>query len=384
MKREKTKYPGVAYRIKKNTLGVEEKVFYIRYRIGGGNGEEIEESIGKSTTGMTAAKANVIRAARLSGKELSKREQRRIAEEERKEAERRLTLGQLWEIYVKHMEGRPILRMDKPLKPYLESLFDRPVESLTTKDADELLQKLSKTPSKKNQGKMLSPQTIKHILGLLKRMVRFAARQDLCNCPKNLTITMPTVDNQKAECMTVEQFAAYWKALDEEEDQDTAAILRIALLTGIRKTALLSLQWDDLDFTRGMIRLRGETAKKKKTDYVPLNEAVKAILDKLTRTESPYVFPPPKTGGKRQGIQRMARRVRDKAGLPKDFRPLHGLRHTFASFLASSGQVDLYTLQKLLTHESPQMTQRYAHLADERLKKASNITESMIPINKDS
>jgi integrase len=41
--------------------------------------------------------------------------------------------------------------------------------------------------------------------------------------------------------------------------------------------------------------------------------------------------------------------------------------------LASSGQVDLYTLQKLLTHKSPAMTQRYAHLRDEALRRASDL-----------
>ena len=41
--------------------------------------------------------------------------------------------------------------------------------------------------------------------------------------------------------------------------------------------------------------------------------------------------------------------------------------------LASSGEVDLYTLQKLLTHKSPQMTQRYAHLRDSALKRAATI-----------
>jgi uncharacterized membrane-anchored protein len=39
--------------------------------------------------------------------------------------------------------------------------------------------------------------------------------------------------------------------------------------------------------------------------------------------------------------------------------------------LASSGEVDMYVLQKLLTHKDPRMTQRYAHLRDEALKNAS-------------
>ena len=74
----------------------------------------------------------------------------------------------------------------------------------------------------------------------------------------------------------------------------------------------------------------------------------------------------------------MAWRVKKKAGLPEDFRPLHGLRHNFASRLASSGQVDMYTLQKLLTHESPQMTQRYAHLRDEALRRAASLADSLL------
>jgi integrase len=46
--------------------------------------------------------------------------------------------------------------------------------------------------------------------------------------------------------------------------------------------------------------------------------------------------------------------------------------------LASSGQVDMYTLQKLLTHKSPLMTQRYAHLRDEALRKASDLAGDII------
>ena len=46
--------------------------------------------------------------------------------------------------------------------------------------------------------------------------------------------------------------------------------------------------------------------------------------------------------------------------------------------LAYSGKVDMYTLQRLLTHKSPQMTQRYAHLRDDVLKKASNLTSDIV------
>jgi len=38
----------------------------------------------------------------------------------------------------------------------------------------------------------------------------------------------------------------------------------------------------------------------------------------------------------------------------------------------------MYTLQKLMTHKSPLMTQRYAHLRDEALRKASNLAGDII------
>jgi integrase len=46
--------------------------------------------------------------------------------------------------------------------------------------------------------------------------------------------------------------------------------------------------------------------------------------------------------------------------------------------LASSGKVDMYTLQKLLTHKSPVMTQRYAHLRDETLIRASALAGQLV------
>jgi site-specific recombinase XerD len=77
-------------------------------------------------------------------------------------------------------------------------------------------------------------------------------------------------------------------------------------------------------------------------------------------------------------IHQQVNQIKEAAGLPKDFRALHGLRHVYASMLASSGQVDLYTLQKLLTHKSPAMTQRYAHLRDQALRQAADLAGNII------
>lgn len=51
-------------------------------------------------------------------------------------------------------------------------------------------------------------------------------------------------------------------------------------------------------------------------------------------------------------------RIRKEAGLSIRF---HDLRHTFASWMASSGEIHIYTLRELFGHKSLAMTQRHAH-----------------------
>lgn len=108
-----------------------------------------------------------------------------------------------------------------------------------------------------------------------------------------------------------------------------------------------------------------------------MNETARSLFEGYQRTDSPYVFSG-WDGGQRTNINQAVNRIKKKAGLPKNFRPLHGLRHVYASILASSGQVDLYTLQRLLTHKDPRMTQRYTHLRDEALKRASAVAGDLL------
>jgi integrase len=68
-------------------------------------------------------------------------------------------------------------------------------------------------------------------------------------------------------------------------------------------------------------------------------------------------------------LQKPWRRIRKAAGLD-DVR-IHDLRHSFASVGASSGQ-SLIVIGKMLGHSQPATTARYAHLADDPVKAASD------------
>lgn len=63
----------------------------------------------------------------------------------------------------------------------------------------------------------------------------------------------------------------------------------------------------------------------------------------------------------------------------------HDLRHTFTSRLVMNG-VDIYTVNKLMRHETLQVTKRYAHLSDAHLRQAAErlagVTPSVTAIEK--
>ena len=367
-RRQKTDYPGVTFSLKKTG----EKIFYIRYRRGGRDSPLIEEPVGSSTKGMTPAKANHIRTARMAEKAPSNRE---IREERRRlaEAKNKWTLEKLFEEYQTTLPANfHSRRMDRLyFRKLPKDMQQNEPASIEIAEIREVRKAL--------EARGLSPQSVRHVLAIIRRTLNWAADQELIPVADaaRLRIKSPKVDRpHKTENLTDAQLERYLQALDEEKNQVSAAILRLALYTGMRKSALLALAWSDVDFTRGFITLRGEAAKNEETSIIPLNDAAREVLQGLPQTGG-LIFPA-KDGQKRKDISRISRRTRDKAGLPKDFRPLHGLRHSFASRIASSGQVDLYRLQTLMTHKSPAMTQRYAHLSDESMKKAAAVAAAVM------
>ncbi len=149
----------------------------------------------------------------------------------------------------------------------------------------------------------------------------------------------------------------------------------MALYTGMRRGEMFKLRWNDVKFDQSFIHLRDP--KPGPDQKIPLNDPARELLKNHPKI-SEFVFPG-RGGRQRVEITRGVNVIKEAAGLPKDFRPLHGLRHVYASMLASSGEVDMYTLQKLLTHKSPLMTQRgYAHLRDDALKRASKLAGRLI------
>ncbi len=362
--RNKTDYPGV-YFIEgmSAATGKPEKIYYISYWK---SGKKVEEKAGRQIEeGMTPARANSIRTARIAGKEVSNRERREALKAEKKR--RVWTVSKLWEEYKIVKSPKGIKTDDNRFKNHIESAIgEKQLKEIMPLDVDRIALKMQKDRK---------PQTVAHVLETIRRVSNFAVNKQICP-GLSFKVQMPQFDNKKTEDLTPEELQKLLKVIDEEEENpDVAKMLKLALFTGLRRGEIFRLRWDDIDFQNGFMTLYDTKGGKNHT--LPFNPSAREVMESVQRGQSPYIFPG-RYGKCRKHCTRQANQIKKKAGLPKDFRIFHGLRHVYASVLASSGQVDMFTLQKLLTHKSPQMVQRYAHLRDEALKKAVNLAGDLV------
>jgi integrase len=359
-KRYSTKYPGVYYVVGNGSDDKPEKIYYIRYTR---QGKKNEERAGRQfQDDMTPARANTLRMDRIKGRILSNTKKREFEQAEKIAEAGKYTIDKLWDEYkLNRTPGKSLVIDTGRYEKYIQSVFGKKEpHELVKLDVDRVRIKLLKKKS---------PQTVKHVLNLLTWVINYGVKNNLCK-GVSFHIQKPTVNNEKTEDLTPDQLTALLDAIDSDENIAVGNMMKMALYTGMRRGEIFKLTWSDINFETGFIWIRGEKGqgpKGGKDQQVPMNDMARGILESIIRTQSDYVFPG-RGGSKRKTLGRIGTRIRDNAGLPKDFRPMHGLRHVYASMLASSGKVDMYVLQKLMTHKSPQMTQRYAHLRDETLK----------------
>ena len=212
--------------------------------------------------------------------------------------------------------------------------------------------------------------TATRTMGMLGAILQFAVNRELR--PDNPARGIKRKKDRRIERMLSRdelQRLAQALAISETDGTNPQAvsIIRLLMLTGCRKSEIVTLMWKYVDFERKLLFLPDSKTGAK---VVPLSDAAIAILEKVPRIEGrPEVFPAESQTGFVRGLQKMWERIRAKADL-EDLR-LHDLRHHFISVGASSGE-SLYILGKLAGHRSPETTQRYAHLAEDPVRDSAN------------
>jgi integrase len=158
------------------------------------------------------------------------------------------------------------------------------------------------------------------------------------------------------------------KQKERTETPFALAAIGLLVLTGARLMEILTLRWDHVDFANAVLRLPDS-----KTGAKPiyLNDAAINLLRKIPRmTGNPFVIVGGKPGSRLVNLQKPWRRIRAATNL-NDVR-IHDLRHSFASVAAGAG-MSLPVIGKLLGHSQPATTARYAHLAADPVRAASNL-----------
>jgi integrase len=164
-------------------------------------------------------------------------------------------------------------------------------------------------------------------------------------------------------------------------------MILVALNTGIRRKALFSLVWGDIDFKHKIMTLRLATDKTEKDGSVNLNKMALDTLEKWRNQsaitdDDALIFPSPVTGKIMDNCNTAWEGLLKAANI-KNFR-WHDMRHDFASQLVMRG-IDLNMVRELMGHADIKMTLRYAHLAPHNKLRAVNVLNDPVdPVSVDA
>jgi len=331
-------------------------IYWIRYA--GLDGKIIYESSG--STKFRDAEALLIQR-KQSIKEGKEPEIKKIAN---------YTFKELGEKYLLWIEGR---QKSARLKSYfirqlVEGFGLLPLRRFNTNLVEQL--------QTDNINKGLKPASNNKILGVLKHMFTKAIEWDMVESDvlrRIRKVKLLRDEGKRLRYLLKEEC----QALIDTCPEHLKPIVITALNTGMRKSEILSLKWDNIDLKNGFILL--DKTKNGERREIPINDTLKYTLKGIMRRlDIPYVFHDPKSCKPYRDIKRSFQGACRRAGI-KDFH-FHDLRHTFASHLVMAG-VDITTIKELLGHKTLAMTLRYAHLAPSHKVKAVDLLDNILNEN---
>ncbi len=267
---------------------------------------------------------------------------------------------------------------DRMYKPRLQYWVDRlgatPLADLTPEDVDRVLAELETTPS--NSGKPRSGPTINRYRMAMQSMIRFARQKRLL--PRGWTSPFADIPQHeehpgKVRFLSAEEEQRLMEAARLQTWVLLPLIIRLAIVTGLRRGALLGLRWGDVVLDTDAPHVRVERTKNGDAHVSPITPDLVAEFRRMRRVrtmEDDLIF------------------VGNRENVPHDFRhsfteacklaglegvTFHTLRHTSCSRLAQAG-VDILAIAEHAGHRTLAMTRRYSHLCIKgRAKTINNV-----------
>lgn len=155
-----------------------------------------------------------------------------------------------------------------------------------------------------------------------------------------------------------DEMPRFFAALAEDENEIVRDYIMISLLTGARKSNVLAMRWNEINFD--MQEWRIPETKNGESHTVPLSDQVMEILERRRAgTNSMFVFPSNSKTGHYADPKRAWERILKRANIA-DLR-IHDLRRTLGSWMAATGTTTAI-IGKTLAHKSVQATKIYERL----------------------
>ena len=218
------------------------------------------------------------------------------------------------------------------------------------------------------------PYQANRVLGVLSKMLNLAEAWGMRLDGSNPVRHVKKYREDKRErYLTKQELQRLGAALANDQANETEspfaiAAIELLVITGARLTEILTLKWEYVDLANQVLHLPDSKTGAK---LIYLNPAAINLLRTMPHMAgNPYVIAGKKHGARLINLQKAWQRIRAKANL--NGLRINDLRHSFASVAAGAG-MSLPIIGKLLGHSQPQTTARYAHLAADPVRAASNL-----------
>jgi integrase len=137
-------------------------------------------------------------------------------------------------------------------------------------------------------------------------------------------------ETQKGRALTDDQIGSLWASAAALGP--FGGLIRLALLTGMRRNELAGLRWSDFDDDR--IVLAAQATKTGSRHEIPLTSAMCAVLTAQQRTTSDLVFPSSRTNARMRGWTSLVDGAVNASGVKFH---LHDLRRTVRTVMSRLG-----------------------------------------------
>lgn len=214
-----------------------------------------------------------------------------------------------------------------------------------------------------------SPGTRSKIRNIMSALFNHAMRHEWIDRNPITKVRTSAKRLRETDILTPAEFAALLPELKVRE----RTMVILAGSTGLRRSELVALTWDDIDLElmqvnvrRSCVRSRfGETKTEASRRPVPLHPSVAKALavwkeETLYKKDADFLFPSVRLNGKKpvtpdMVLKKSIRPALLRAGITDKVIGWHSFRHSLATNLRAAG-VDLKTAQELLRHANSRIT----------------------------